>query len=75
MEGQPPPQGTATSGTATAPVTYPHLGTLMVGAGLGLTTFAGTSGDVLPPMLRGILAGFGTSLSAVGLFLLGRSSV
>ena len=55
------------------PVTYPHLGTLCVAAGLGATTFAAVD-TFLPVEVKGALAGLGSSLSAVGLFLLGRST-
>ncbi len=68
-----PPNAT---GAASAPtVTYPHLGTLLIAAGIGLTTFAATANAELPRTIAGILAGAGASASAVGLFLLGRASV
>ncbi len=70
-----PPTTTTSSTTTDAPIVYPHLGTLLVGTGLGVTTFTAAAGDTIPMSIRGILAGLGAAASAVGLFLLGRASV
>lgn len=56
-------------------VTYPHLGTLMVATGVGITTFTSAVDGTFPISIKGTLAGIGAGLSAMGLFLLGRSSV
>lgn len=58
---------------AAAPVTYPHVGTLLIGAGIGMTTFTADAGPVLPPVWRGVLSGLGAAFATVGTFLLGRS--
>ncbi len=65
----------ASTGPSPAPVTYPHLGTLLVAGGIGLSTFSAAADGSLPASVKGILVGVGAAASAVGLFLLGRSSV
>ena len=57
-----------------APVTYPHVGTVLIAVGIGVTTFTADAVG-LPRSIRGLLAGIGAAASAMGLFLLGRSSV
>jgi hypothetical protein len=55
------------------PVAYPHLGTLLVAAGTGLTSF-GAADSSLPGEVKGAIAGLGVGFVSAGLFLLGRAS-
>jgi hypothetical protein len=58
-----------------APVTYPHLGTILVAVGTGANAFSAGVGSAIPDEARGVIAGIGVAAVSAGLFLLGRASV
>jgi hypothetical protein len=68
-------QQTGNATPTIAPVTYPHIGTVLVAAGTGANAFAAAVGGAIPDSVKGVIAGLGVAFVSAGLFLLGRASV